>query len=942
VTLHHCPICKAQATHRITGSPYFECPDCLAWFQSPMPPKVYHGPEEPDTHGMSDADKEINRVLAANLFKHAMQSKRGIVLDVGAKLPVLASAFVNNHGCTAIALDAELSTARDIVDGVSMVRADFEHMDTRAFPKFDLITMVHVFEHMQQPLEALRKLHRLMAPNGRVFMRLPDHFVTGWERDLTPHHYAIHPFYHCLPSIMEALAQVRDLFVIEHTSAMPGAGQRDIVLRPITKAPRIACAMIVKNEERDLPRCLKSMEEFVDHIAIADTGSTDRTLIVAHTTINRPVVSETYLGASERNAAGDWQLWDFSKARNRALEMAEASGCDWVMWADADDEFMTPAAFRRAPYLDCYDAFKFWIDDNGSRWYHVRMFRATKRVRFSGMCHEYPVIDNCRVCNVDESRIVHHGAPVAGAEAGNARNLRMLLRQWDAEEYNDIRARTAFYLGNTHRDGGRHEEAANWYRKRVEMGDAGFQDERLFSFIGLSRELRALNRHDEADEACNQALEIVPHWAEFKMEIANGYYTRKRYAEAIAVASAIDTTAPIPPTDLWREVSQYRDQPPRLVSWCYEHEGEIEKAILWAGIAAARLDGIDAEWQMRTRRLIAQWDAQRKRLPAPAIIKGLRPLIALHRPGAIGDILMTLNLVPALKQANPDAEIHYYCQGGLAAPEQLGSIILQAGCAMACPAESLPGMRKRYERVVDLVGYPVASEGYPEHPMSKHLLQYFGLEMGIACGSGGDMPALTAPLQPPPPELADAPYFTIQTRTGWSKYKEWPAEWWNVVLAHLRNKYPLLVPVLIAAEDEPILRGVDRSHVGKSLSHAIRVFSGARFHLGLDSFCNHLSHFYWANERGARMVRSVILWGSTQASAAGYDTNINIVRPPAEGCQPCFKETAAWSRAKRGPCENLTALGTVNFHKCMAAIRPADVITAADELAAVAVATMPT
>ena len=35
--------------------------------------------------------------------------------------------------------------------------------------------------------------------------------------------------------------------------------------------------MIVKNEEKVLPRILKPMKEIVDKILICDTGSTDRT-----------------------------------------------------------------------------------------------------------------------------------------------------------------------------------------------------------------------------------------------------------------------------------------------------------------------------------------------------------------------------------------------------------------------------------------------------------------------------------------------------------------------------------------------------------------------------------------------------------------------------------------------------------------------------------------
>ncbi|MEA2583133.1 MAG: hypothetical protein QOF33_1218, partial [Thermomicrobiales bacterium] len=39
----------------------------------------------------------------------------------------------------------------------------------------------------------------------------------------------------------------------------------------------VAVALIVKNEELTLPRCLASIEGAVDEIVVVDTGSEDRT-----------------------------------------------------------------------------------------------------------------------------------------------------------------------------------------------------------------------------------------------------------------------------------------------------------------------------------------------------------------------------------------------------------------------------------------------------------------------------------------------------------------------------------------------------------------------------------------------------------------------------------------------------------------------------------------
>ena len=76
--------------------------------------------------------------------------------------------------------------------------------------------------------------------------------------------------------------------------------------------------MIVKNEEKVLPRILKPMKEIVDKILICDTGSTDRTKEII-----REFTAEVY----------DFHGNDFSAARNF---ISEKVSTDYWMWLDAE------------------------------------------------------------------------------------------------------------------------------------------------------------------------------------------------------------------------------------------------------------------------------------------------------------------------------------------------------------------------------------------------------------------------------------------------------------------------------------------------------------------------------------------------------------------------------------------------------------------------------
>jgi len=83
----------------------------------------------------------------------------------------------------------------------------------------------------------------------------------------------------------------------------------------------ISAVLIVKNEEKVLDRCLRSLAG-CDEIAILDTGSTDRTLEIARAHTSVVAVSPPI------------EPFHFAEARNRAERLATQ---DWVLTIDADE-----------------------------------------------------------------------------------------------------------------------------------------------------------------------------------------------------------------------------------------------------------------------------------------------------------------------------------------------------------------------------------------------------------------------------------------------------------------------------------------------------------------------------------------------------------------------------------------------------------------------------
>lgn len=661
--------------------------------------------------------------------------------------------------------------------------------------------------------------------------------------------------------------------------------------------PIIYAGLIARNEARDIPRTIASIRDVVDGIVLIDTGSTDDTIGVAMQAAgNRTFLFETYTEASVQDDAGNWRITDFARARNRYIDVIEKTPATWLLWLDADEELVTPQSIRRAVYYPGRDCFSVWMEDRGTRWQRQCLWKARIGIRFAGAVHEYPVLGQARTFTLDECTIRHDATPHVSQEDSNVRNLRILT----AEYKSNPTARGAFYLANTHKDAGRNADAVYWYKERIMLG-ADHRDEWLFAILYCARQQRAIKDIAGAEATCMLGITAAPDWAEFHVEHAFCAYNDGRYELAIERAKAAPRPAQIPLTHLFREPTMYRDQPLRLISWCYEHLGDMQQALEYAEQAKREIIGDDIDWDKRIARL-------RAAIPndAPAYAKHQIDGIALCRPGAIGDILMTLNLIPALRQANPGKLVYYFCDAWLGAMDALGSTMRAAGVDVIMDSAQWPAWRSKFVRAVDLVGYPLAA-GYPEVPMKWHLLQYFATEMGLTVAG---LPSLE--IRRPARDFNDVvgPYATYQEKAGWSSYKEWPRARWDKLIA-------------ILISEGIWLRPIDES-LGRTLSQSIALVANATLHIGGDSFCNHLTNYNWRDAAGiVRKVPGVILWGSTQVSASGYAHNTNISKGPA--CQPCFRETVSYSLHPRGPCIDVAPSGV---HRCMDAITVDEVVEA--------------
>ncbi|WP_341348423.1 glycosyltransferase [Paenibacillus sp. FSL H3-0469] len=145
--------------------------------------------------------------------------------------------------------------------------------------------------------------------------------------------------------------------------------------------PGISLCMIVRNEAQHLEQCLQSVQGLVSEIIIADTGSEDNSMAIAHR-------------FSARVIRLPWEH-DFSKARNQTLQLASYG---WILVLDADEALADWKAEELVCLLEseCADGyflpFIHYVGEGSGREYVTdnvcRLFRNDSRICFRGSIHE--------------------------------------------------------------------------------------------------------------------------------------------------------------------------------------------------------------------------------------------------------------------------------------------------------------------------------------------------------------------------------------------------------------------------------------------------------------------------------------------------------------------------------------------------------------------------
>lgn len=300
-----------------------------------------------------------------------------------------------------------------------------------------------------------------------------------------------------------------------------GAGRPDI--EALLQVPKITvtAAIIVKNEERCIERCLNSILGAFDEIIVVDSGSTDRTLSL----IRQYPDVKLY--------QTDWED-SFAALRNEALARTTS---DWVFWLDADEwlESEDKEIVRIAAGM--FDAMTFIPSLQPCLVNHVngkevmefsvsRIFPTNRGLRYSGRIHEQLATEREGIytSNVLHKPVrirLHHDGyepDIKSLKNKIERNIGLLRKMTEEEPDNPG---WWYFLGRETMESGNVEQALGYFDNVVKLGENNPRFGRMAEIhMLMGRAHYSQGRLDAAEQCYRKALTLHPDYPDAHYQLA--------------------------------------------------------------------------------------------------------------------------------------------------------------------------------------------------------------------------------------------------------------------------------------------------------------------------------------------------------------------------------------------------------------------------------------
>lgn len=249
---------------------------------------------------------------------------------------------------------------------------------------------------------------------------------------------------------------------------------------------KLACLMMVKNEELRILVTLNTLINIIDVLIIYDTGSTDDTVLKIELFCEQNNIKLCLKHGTFK---------DFAISRNDSLDFAdsvsEELNIDFLLLLDCNDELKDGDKLlsflnnnndeHKTAFLLCQE----WYSGSYTKYYNIRLIRPKENWRYNGRVHEWiQKKDHPEVYiteRIPDVKIFQDRVKDDDKSSKRFKRDKILLLE-DHKE-NPTNGRITFYLAQTFGCLGDHVNAYKYYSIRVTLGE--FMEEIFHSYLRL-------------------------------------------------------------------------------------------------------------------------------------------------------------------------------------------------------------------------------------------------------------------------------------------------------------------------------------------------------------------------------------------------------------------------------------------------------------------------
>jgi glycosyltransferase involved in cell wall biosynthesis/Tfp pilus assembly protein PilF len=285
----------------------------------------------------------------------------------------------------------------------------------------------------------------------------------------------------------------------------------------------ISVCLIVKNEEKYLDNCLKSIKDVASEVIIVDTGSTDRTVEIA-----KRYTDKIYFHAWEDS---------FSEARNHYLKYATG---DWIFQMDADEELIQEdipvlMAALKEQELDAVMVqivSKFQKGKREAVHSFERIFRNNGLIHYEGRIHERLV--SIQTAKVFPIRLNHYGYDLNKAQSKKKFDRTVSLLKMDLQEDTDNPI-TYHYLSCSYLGQGMWKESLDNSLMAIRLAEVRKDPNMIYlwSHYNAAMSCYRLKELNMAEDISISALKKYPHHIDAYFILSLIYFDQKRWSRLI-------------------------------------------------------------------------------------------------------------------------------------------------------------------------------------------------------------------------------------------------------------------------------------------------------------------------------------------------------------------------------------------------------------------------